>query len=78
MTIKDYKVLKTFVEENKTIEICEDNNGYHFIKTEYHVPVQDQFGGHIEHKTFYNFNYEDEPLNILIYRYKNDMLDLDN
>lgn len=39
MTIKDYKVLKTFVEENKTIEICEDNNGYHFIKTEYHVPV---------------------------------------
>lgn len=75
MTIKNSKILKTFYENNKTICICEDEQGYKFFKTTYHIPIRDNFGICVSQKTFYNFNYKDEPLNILIYRYKNDLLD---
>ena len=76
MTIKNCKVLKTFFEDNKTIMICEDDNGYHFFKTTYHIPTRDNHGIVVSQKTFYNFNFKNEPLNILIYRYKNNMLDV--
>lgn len=72
--IKNCKVLKTFIEENKTIMICEDENGYHFYKTTYHIPVRDERGIVVEQKTYYNFDYKDESLNILIYRYKNNLI----
>ena len=78
MTTTSFKVLKTFYEENKTIFICETVDSRLFIKTVYHIPTRDKFGIAVEQKTFYNFNYQDEPLNILIYRYKNNLLDLED
>ena len=54
--------------------ICKDENGYHFYKTTYHIPVRDEQGIVVEQKTYYNFNYKDEPLNVLIYRYKNNLI----
>lgn len=76
MTIKNFKTLKTFFEDNKTISICEDDKGYKFFKTTYHIPVRDEQGVCVTQKTFYNFDFKDEPLNILIYRYKNNLLEV--
>lgn len=75
-SIKTSKVLKTFYEDNKTIFICKTTTGYCFIKTVYHIPVRDDYGIQVVQKTFYNFNYKNEPLNVLIYRYKNNLLDV--
>lgn len=72
------KVIKTFYEENKTVFICKAANGYHFVKTVYHIPVRDNYGVAVEQKTFYNFNFKNEPLNMLVYRYKNNLLEIHN